>query len=392
MLLQDIINENVQSQVDIEKLAVRVITKMADISVAHFKEVGWDTMRKENGFYLRADHGSYYSFEEILTPRLSAAHFDSLKPHKGYSPEFTKFLDTMSINVVVRNRDDALGMWVIDRQNTTKGHIEIYYRDDHFEGLEEQVARYGPNPDLIRRFFSARLSTMIHEIQHAYDDFRSEGKYIDPEWRKYTVTEPDHDTYLKFSHEVSARYTQMITRIKERFYSLTYTKSASGVIDRPTVIRRMLNDFKNDFGGWFLLEPETQRRLLTRAGTEMALLLDQTKSAPDLTEPVEAFEARLAREHKVEIDLQYLKSSASIVINRLLGDDATLDEVMRKIVYFADTHRSVVLVTPARGFVGHRIGEMEALFRKYRFLKNHIRNKGKRDHRYNERWLRYPRR
>ncbi|MFW6243425.1 MAG: hypothetical protein ACOC2W_04630, partial [bacterium] len=94
----------------------------------------------------------------------------------------------------------------------------------------KKVERYNKNEEnylkkQIKDFFKQQddiILTLQHELQHAFDDYRSNGKYIKNKqynnYRKHK-DELDYDTrlkqYLNLSHEIWARFTEAISKIYE---------------------------------------------------------------------------------------------------------------------------------------------------------------------------------
>ena len=58
-------------------------------------------------------------------------------------------------------------------------------------------------------------SILIHEIQHAIDDFKSNGKAFDSQPGSIDKIAVSRDDYLKYPHEVNARFTQALLDIQD---------------------------------------------------------------------------------------------------------------------------------------------------------------------------------
>lgn len=96
-------------------------------------------------------------------------------------------------------------------------------------------------------FLNTRKISLIHELIHAYDDWKSKGKFIDPRYNPY---EKDYNKYLNYTHEINARFFQTVASLP-----------------KTTIWKDYLRDFKYKFVGWKLLSPTTKKRLITRLAT-----------------------------------------------------------------------------------------------------------------------------
>ena len=126
---------------------------------------------------------------------------------------------------------------IIDVNNIYVGQVEAFFYDDSIIGGK-----------------SVR-EVLIHEIQHALDDWRSKGKvYKTKEYSEFLQSDgKDYDTYLKLPHEISSRFSEAISRMD--------------YIDGGDIIplNYFLDDFKRNFNGWDKMTPDIQKRLIRRA-------------------------------------------------------------------------------------------------------------------------------
>lgn len=120
-----------------------------------------------------------------------------------------------------------------------------------------------------------KRKTLEHELQHAYDDYRSRGKVFQSKavfkhGSKYGWGDDDLDTpgryksYLKLPHEVWARFVQAIGNIY--FYSIdTHAQDKDGLKytqKKMLDVRDVIEDFKSSFHGWKILPEKFQKRLI----------------------------------------------------------------------------------------------------------------------------------
>jgi len=109
------------------------------------------------------------------------------------------------------------------------------------------------------------LTVLTHELQHAYDNFISNGKFIsDKASKKYYAnqnkinpsnqTDDQYTTYVKLPHEINARFTQTIDDIslldkKKNFISL----------------KIYLDELRKNFYAWDKINPNDKKKLYRRA-------------------------------------------------------------------------------------------------------------------------------
>ena len=116
-------------------------------------------------------------------------------------------------------------------------------------------------------------STLLHELQHAYDAWRSKNKFVNNtkmgKFRnKQTSNDSDEDdkynSYLKLQHEVNARFSQALEAIT--LYDYNFGKDPTKAFNKRTMrpFDTVLNDFKQSFNGWNVMSPSVQKRLVNR--------------------------------------------------------------------------------------------------------------------------------
>lgn len=99
-------------------------------------------------------------------------------------------------------------------------------------------------------------AVLLHELQHAFDDFRSEGKYRgNDELDIYGFPiKKNYKQYLNLKHEIDARFAQTFSTIN--FYDKNKIRDFDDV----------LNDFKNEFVGFNILSSKDKKRILSLFG------------------------------------------------------------------------------------------------------------------------------
>ena len=109
--------------------------------------------------------------------------------------------------------------------------------------------------------------TIAHELQHGYDSWRSGGLYVNSKSaRKYRSDYPDEETpmtdkkyidYLRLPHEVNARFTEVLKKLKIIF------KQPDGSFDMID-FNKVKSDFENQYPGFKLIKPKMATRLIKR--------------------------------------------------------------------------------------------------------------------------------
>jgi len=137
------------------------------------------------------------------------------------------FIENSSISITFR--DNLPGRSRV-KGNYDSGRVNIFYGDYFKDILKYQIGLYGDkeiNSSEAKWTFKIALgatfrSTLIHELQHAYDDYRSSGKYAsDKKSKKYysgrnssiEKSDEEYKIYLTLPHEYWARFSQTVLDI-----------------------------------------------------------------------------------------------------------------------------------------------------------------------------------
>ncbi|CAL9993794.1 hypothetical protein VPHK567_0137 [Vibrio phage K567] len=168
----------------------------------------------------------------------------------------------------------TLGVWngaLHDPTANEAGHLELVVNLTGITSVDQIMPKFRVQKESI-------ISTAIHELQHAYDNWRSgdiedfstsdaDGTY-DHSGRKRAYIDKDfinhaksghratHAEYQNYSHEINARYAQAIADTKKKFHSSPMTGEA------------WMNQFKKNFVGWDDISDAEKKRLISRAGAE----------------------------------------------------------------------------------------------------------------------------
>lgn len=163
--------------------------------------------------------------------------------------------------------------------------ITVYY---DFDELYEKIQMLFSNKDKITHnelyyaMFSEFNDTLIHELQHAYDDYRSRGMaYKTKEHSKYQkkyeseINDKLQDVafkkfekykdYLNLPHEIWARFTQTINDI--HLAGLDFKEDENGKTSFHEYMHpfnEVLSKFKNSFVGYEHLNDDMKKRLIRK--------------------------------------------------------------------------------------------------------------------------------
>jgi len=168
----------------------------------------------------------------------------------------------------------TLGSWngaLHDPSANEAGHLMLVVDVTGITSVDQIMPKFRVQKDRL-------ISTAIHEMQHAYDNWRSgdiddfttidadgsyehsgrKRAYVDKEFIKHAKSgyNATHDEYMNYSHEINARYAQAVADTKKKFNNSPVTGQA------------WMNHFKKNFEGWDILSDEDKKRLLSRAGAE----------------------------------------------------------------------------------------------------------------------------
>lgn len=187
--------------------------------------------------------------------------------------------------IVTRKENGTLGNYGFSAEkefDTTRSRsIRLFYGKSMSEKLwkDKNEYRVVDGKDLYFTFWYAFHSTLEHELQHAYDDYRSNSHvFLTKGYEKFVnkystenAAEIDSDfiksseknkQYLRLQHEINARFTQAINNI--HFTDSDFRETIEGVpyltyTMKP--IEKLLRDFKYEFSGWNAMTDKTKKNL-----------------------------------------------------------------------------------------------------------------------------------
>ncbi|MCK9416723.1 hypothetical protein M0Q97_08720 [Candidatus Dojkabacteria bacterium] len=271
-VLNHFLDETYNSINEVKKLANDIVLKIVDNNFEQLKKQG--SINYLYGVYINCVDSSKYV-------------------------ELKDFIDKTIIYVYINDMDrpNIYGNYSMYRMkdNTYNPKIEreinVFIKDirtlfDEINDDYKQNPNYS-NRDLYLALFNNLYSTLIHEIQHAFDDYRSMNKiYQTSKYDKFLSyadkinddkfvdkleQQKDNDIakemqqslrYLNLQHEVWARFSQALYRTQ--FTSLEFTDDEKGYYFKMKPISAVVKDFMHNFSHFRVLNDGMKRRLVNK--------------------------------------------------------------------------------------------------------------------------------
>lgn len=264
------LNETYNSVIEIQDLANDIIKEAAKLNIDYINNMKSFTYLYGVGF-----------------PKLKTSiDIDKYNELKG-------FINRMNIYVYFQSKtnDKPNGEYSFYRSKEKSKfklfdarELNVYYDYDEVKhDVDEKINKNGQITvdELYMTLFFKMFSTLIHELQHAYDEYRSRGmafntKQFDKYLDKYAINgrqdnvqlKKDIDqakAYLKLPHEIWARFTQAIYELS--FYDIDIDKDKTGK-DRVIYIMYPINDvvkkFTRTYKNFNILNEKDKRKLINK--------------------------------------------------------------------------------------------------------------------------------
>jgi hypothetical protein len=197
---------------------------------------------------IRINESEFYLYNDIIKNNISKfTIINEFIKHLSKNQNDIKFLIDSRINNKVNGYYNS-NKNLITIYNTTKIKSLI---GDYLKTNEINKPIPTPQQYKIFKLYAEDIlkPTITHELQHAYDDFKSDGKYITDKKSKnyyknlmFSVNEPNeklYKEYLNLPHEYWARFSQFISVyryyiksrfVKQNFYTLLNSFKTSPII------------------------------------------------------------------------------------------------------------------------------------------------------------------
>jgi hypothetical protein len=184
----------------------------------------------------------------------------------------------------------------------------------------------------LRDLLGTRQYSLVHELQHAYDDWDSKGKYKqnkrsqDADWARYSGQPNEGELYLNNPIEISARYRHTVSQL-------------GASIHGPW--KDYYWKFKDAFNGWRILSVDDKRRLTKRLAAYW--ISQHPQQQRDISSDIAAFEQKLRAQYGGYIHLRYREQRNAVCIDSFGTDDPQIKrDILRKVIDFANNRRAMV--------------------------------------------------
>jgi hypothetical protein len=166
------------------------------------------------------------------------------------------------------------------------------------------------------------LSTILHELQHAYDSWRSQGMFMaskrgydyDKEYSNLPkgtpITQKQRDEYDKLEYEINARFTQAIKEIQFYITNTGMDKNKPNGYLTPVPFSSVKSQFENNFGAYEKMTPNFRKRLMRRLSQAYHQILDRVSehnknlSSGEINENTPLITENAVGRHLIVVDVQ----------------------------------------------------------------------------------------
>ena len=268
--LHTIINEEIQNVLDETYKSVDEIKKLSNDILIKTAEINFEKYNSD---------GSFRYIYGVNVDKMDSSKYDEIKNYVAdsnvqiyFQPKDDKSSNKADYSNIVTYKGEKYNP-------RTERDINLYYDYNRFkEKIDEMLKEHViSRSDFYSKLYYEFYASLVHELQHSYDDYRSGGMaYNTPENEKYRekyLQKSDNNVsrsqindlesyreYLNLPHEIWARFSQAM--IKVRFYTWDYDKSNNKqIVYMMYPLNQVLKDFKYAFDNFGVLSPEMQKRL-----------------------------------------------------------------------------------------------------------------------------------
>ena len=261
---EEVLDETYTAQKDLEKLSNTIIKHIVRNYVLNIKH-------------------DFDSNESLNLPMSfpSAVHTNNYSG-EGYE-EMSEFIKDTSLMISTKKRPTS-SVRASYRPSFNGGIINLFYSQEEFNSIaskieynntEEEIENY-----LYYHFYTKFNSSLIHELQHAYDYWRSQGNAMNKkvESNDYiksleakTVADltpeeknalnKSYERYLKLQYEINARFSEALKKLS--WYKII-DLTPSGPIKEIQDWDYLYKKFKYEFYGWNVMSDKMKKRLTQR--------------------------------------------------------------------------------------------------------------------------------
>lgn len=272
VLEEEVIEETHVAQKDLEKFVKNILFFMGKRCIDEFNR------QKEY-----TNEPSLTDIPILVTGRMRGGEYD----------EISDFVDSTSIKIhpveIIDNDLKVNGrlFYVPALENLpARYEIKLRYSRDAVEEINEMLVSDNNGlgvdyKDVYFKLYYMFFSVLLHEIQHAYDAWRSGGKAFNSQFTKEYIKKQElvkslsnkdvsdlspeeidainnsSKAYLNLVHEINARYAQAMHKVRLKGLDDNFND-----IIKPW--KNVYSDFKTHFVGWQILSDEMKKKLTRR--------------------------------------------------------------------------------------------------------------------------------
>ena len=337
-LNEEIIEETQEGQKDLEEFTNDILKLVSEECVKTFEN---------NKIHYGENNSRLLNFPVVSTGKMDGEKYN----------EISEFVKDTSIRIIPRTFIDKEGTegrleYASPHENLGRELFNIklkYSQDDLAEInkllIEKPYGEVKPG-DVYFKLYYIFYSTLLHELQHAYDAWRSKGKAFTSQRSKDYVSKQkmadklekkatsdltpeernalsdSYKAYLNLTHEINARFAQSMQKAR-----LKTVDDEWNDIMKPW--DEAYRSFKSNFKGWQILSDKMRKRLTNRLAKAYQYESEQLKTAVDKYGKEDAEEIKLAMTEEVRkvlkevlsendsrsFDLNYMRSRIPFLKN-----------------------------------------------------------------------------
>ena len=251
--------ESIASQKSIETLANDILRDMAKLYM-------------DNMVVSKFGNGKYIMFEKYYVININSDKYDN---------DTKKFIDDTNLKIVLDEKNNTTTKAsytpyhnIITLNYEKEFNEKIQYELNNPEKLGNYIMEYNETK-LYATLYNEFNKYLIHELQHAWDDWITKGKFQNTKkWDKYlknkimlqTNKNLDYKTksnihkqYLKLPHEINARFTDAMKETTRDMW-----KMDDDWVYHKQPFEDVVKNFKLNYEHWREMSPTVQKRLLHR--------------------------------------------------------------------------------------------------------------------------------
>jgi hypothetical protein len=276
MLKHVALYESFQSQKDLEHLAHTLLNFIAESTVQKLESNIHKIRDFESVFFKQLNPDAFGSLSQFIKD------FNNIEIHIITEKEFREYSIGIGCYLRTKNEDGTnhQRMILIVEDNYALQKANEYVEKWNYDNTEDVVQQ------ITERLWATYKTTLIHELQHAHDDWRSNGKYDhtprehranQAEYEKLAAKKLDdlkeeerefHDNhyieYLNLGYEVDARFTAAVANINFAEWDIDKSFEINKDVYVLKPFSEVLRQFKSNFQPPFVVLQEDQKKRVLR--------------------------------------------------------------------------------------------------------------------------------